>query len=263
MSDTNFTTPPSHATAVAATTPGGPEMSTPATLSNIFFEPSATFDALRRRPRFLVAALIIVALTTLVTFALFQKVSFERVVRDAIEKSSSTEQMSPEQKEQVIEMQTGPIGKAIGYSARLIATIVTLAGGAALYMLGVMLMGGKMSYKQSLSVWTYSSFAPAVLGTILELVVLFLKSPDDLDFTRPGAGLLVTNLGVLIGSEGSKVLRAVLSWFDLLTFYGMFLAALGLRKVGKLSSGSAWSIVIGLWVLGMVFSAARTALFGG
>ena len=177
-----------------------------------------------------------VCLTVLVTVLLFQKVSFEQVVRDAIEKSPQTQEMPAEQKEQVIAMQTGPIGKAIGYGAPLIGTVVILAAGAALYLLGAMMMGGKLTYKQALSVWTYSSFPPAVLGTVLALVMLFLKAPEDLDFNRPGAGLIVTNLGILIGPDGSKVLRAVLGWFDLFTFYGMFLAALGLRKVGKLSS---------------------------
>jgi len=242
---------------------GAAMMSTPETLSGIFFEPERTFEALRERPRFLVAALIIVALSMLVTVLLFQKVSFEQVVREAIEKNTRTEQMSPEQKEQAIKMQTGPIGHAIGYCAPIIGVMVILAAGAALYLLGVMLMGGRISYKQALAVWTYSSFPPAVLGTLLALVMLFLKSPEDLDFSRPGAGLIVTNLGVLIGTGGSAILRAALSWFDLFTFYGMFLAALGLRKVGKISAGGAWAIVIGLWLLGMVLGVARAALFGG
>lgn len=238
-------------------------MSTPETLGGIFFEPGRTFEALRERPRFLVAALILIALTALVTLLLFQKISFEQVVRDAIERSPRTEQMTPEQKEQVIRMQTGPVGKTIGYAAPILGTAVVLAAGAAIYLLGAMAMGGKLSYKQALAVWTYSSFPPAVLGALLAVLMLFLKSAEDLDFSRPGGGLLVTNPGAFLSSSVSPVLRAALSWFDLFSFYGMFLAALGLRKVGKLSSASAWTIVIVLWALGMLFSVGRAALFGG
>jgi hypothetical protein len=43
----------------------------------------------------------------------------------------------------------------------------------------------------------------------------------------------------------------------------MFLAAIGLRKVAKLSSGSAWGIVIGLWVIGAILKIAGAAIFGG
>ena len=259
MSDANLTPP-----APAATfDPNAPTMSTPETLANIFFEPGATFEALRARPRFLAVALILVALTALVTVMLFQKVPYAQVVRDAIEKSPRTAEMPAEQKERMIEMQTGTVGKVIAYCAVPIAALVVLFAGGAIYLLGAMMMGGKLTYKQAVSVWAYSSFPPAVLGTILALVMLFLKAPEDLDFNRPGAGLLVTNLGILIGAEGSKVLRAALGWFDLFTFYGMFLAALGLRKVGKLSSGGAWTIVIVLWFIGMIMSVTRTALFGG
>jgi hypothetical protein len=51
------------------------------------------------------------------------------------------------------------------------------------------------------------------------------------------------------------VLATALGSLDLFALYGLFLAALGLRKVARLSSGSAWAIVLGLWLLGVV---ART-----
>lgn len=247
----------------AAADAGAPTMSTPETLANIFFDPGTTFDALRARPRFLVAALIIVALTVIVTALIFQKVKFEDVVRQAIENNPRTAQMTAEQKEQAISMQTKPVFKYIGLAAPAIGTAIMLAAGAGIYLLGVMLMGGRMTYKQSLSVWTYSSFAPAVLGTILAVILLFLKSADDLDFNRPGAGLLVTNVGAFLGSGASPILRAALSWLDLFTFYGMYLAATGLRRVGKLSSGAAWGVVLILWFIGLLFSVVRAAVFGG
>jgi len=52
-----------------APTPPPPtvEMSTPQTLTSIFFEPGRTFEALRSRPRFLIAGLILLVLTCLVT----------------------------------------------------------------------------------------------------------------------------------------------------------------------------------------------------
>lgn len=247
----------------AAEDAGAPTMSTPETLANIFFDPGATFAALRARPRFLVAALLIIAFTILVTALLFQKVKFEDVVRQAIENNPRTSQMTAEQKQQAIEMQSKPVFKYIGLSAPAAGTAAVLAAGAGIYLLGVMLMGGRMSYKQALSVWTYSSFAPAVLGTILAVIMLFLKSPDDLDFNRPGAGLLVTNVGAFLDSKSSPILRAALSWLDLFTFYGMYLAATGLRIVGRLSSAGAWTVVLALWFIGILFSVVRAAVFGG
>ena len=258
MSEANYTTPPPP----AAPPTGAPAMSTPETLANIFFEPGATFEALRERPRFLVAGLILVALAALVTVLIFQKVSYEQVVRDAIEKNPRVAEMPEADKERMIAMQTGPVGKAIAYCAPAVITAIIIAAGAAIYLLAASLMGGKLSYKQALAVWTYSSFAPGLLAALLSVVLIFMKAPEDFDFQKPGAGLLVTNLGALI-NPASPVLRAALSWIDLFTFFGMSLAALGLRKVGKLSSGSAWTIVLVMWLVGVVLSVARAALFGG
>lgn len=259
MSETNYTTPDAPHTPVDNSS----TMTTPETLANIFFEPGETFAALRERPRFLVAALILVLLASVAMVLFFQKVSYEEFVREAFERNPRVEQMSPEQKEQAIAMQASPVFKALAYGAPAVSVIVMILAGGALYMLGAALMGGKMSYKQGLSVWTYSSFPPAILATLLFLVLLFLKSPDDMDFSQPGGGLVVTNLAVLVGSEGSAVVRAALRWFDLFSFYGMFLAAVGLRRVGKISSGAAWTIVIVLWLLGMLSSVGRALLFGG
>ncbi|HVF54943.1 MAG TPA: YIP1 family protein [Pyrinomonadaceae bacterium] len=262
MSDTNITTPPPTAPAAAAT-PGGPTMSTPETLSSIFFEPGATFEALRNRPRFLAAALIMVALTTLVVVLLFQRIDYAKAMREALDKNPRTEQMTPQQKEQAVAFQTGPIGKALVYASPLIATVFILAAGAALYLLGSMLMGGSMSYKQALSVWTYSSLPPAVLATLVSIVTMFVKSPDDIDLQKSGGGLLQANLGVLLSSDASPVLRALLGSFDLFAFYGLFLAAIGLRKVARLSSGAAWTIALGLWIIGVLAKVGWAAAFGG
>ncbi len=255
MSD-NFTTPPPATSAGAS---GAPVMSTPETLGNIFFEPGETFAALRARPRFLVAGLIVLVLALVVTFLIMQKVNFGEFMTQQMEKNPQAAQMSPEQKEQTIAFWTGPIGKVFVYVMPVVGTIVIFAAGAAIYLLGSMLMGGKLNYKQALAVWVYASFPPAVLGGILAVIILFLKPAEEIDLNKPGAGLAVTNLGALI-APASPMLRGALGWFDLFTFFGMFLAATGLRKVGKLSSGSAWTIVIVMWLIGIVFSVAGAAL---
>ncbi len=253
MSRENFTPP-----APAAET--GPEMSTPDTLANIFFDPGTTFEALRRRPRFLAAGLIIVAFALLVTVVLLQKVDLAQFMAAQIEKSPQAAQMTPEQKEQAVALWAGPVGKVVFYVLPLVFTVILIVIGALVFMLGAMLTGGKMSFKQALSVFVYSRLPPTVLNGILSAVIIFLKPAEEIDLNKAGEGLAVSNLGALI-NPASPVLRAALGWFDIFTFYWMFLAALGLRKVGKISSGSAWAIVIAIWLCLLVLSVARAALF--
>jgi hypothetical protein len=234
--------------------PSGPEMSTAETLTGIFFEPSRTFEALRARPRFLVAALILLALACLVTLILYMRVDMGQYMRERMERSPRAAQATEAQKEMQVR-----IGKTLGAVAVPLSVPILIAGGAALYLLGVMAFGGSISYLKAVSVWTYSSLPPSVMGALIAVLVLFLKSPDSIDPEH----MVVTNPGALMGEEASRVLVAALSQFDLLRFVGLFLAALGLRKMAKLSSGQAWTIVLGLWLLGALVRIGSAAISGG
>ncbi|HEY0365497.1 MAG TPA: hypothetical protein VGC73_03425, partial [Pyrinomonadaceae bacterium] len=89
--------------------PTGAEMSTAETLTGVFFEPSRTFEALRARPRFLVAALIVFVMTCIVTAVLYMRVDMGQFIRDQIEKSPNAAQISEAQKDTQVK-----IGKTIG-----------------------------------------------------------------------------------------------------------------------------------------------------
>ena len=238
----------------AATAPTGPEMSTAETLTGIFFEPARTFEALRARPRFLVVGLILFVLTCAVTAVLYARVDMGQFIRERIERSPNAAQISDAQKDTQVK-----VGKTIGMIFIPLSIPIALAAGSALYLLLVMAFGGSITYKQSLSVWAYSWLPPSILGALIALLVLFLKAPDTIVPER----LVATNPGALFGEGSSRVLVAFLSQFDILRFYGLFLAALGLRKVAKISSGQAWGVVLTLWLLGLLFSVGSAALFGG
>jgi len=232
----------------------GETMSTPATLSGVFFEPGRVFEALRVRPRFLIAGIILLLLTCSVVAVLYMRVDMGEVIREQMMKSPQAAQLSSEQIEQRVR-----IGKIVGAVIFPALVPIGIAAGAALYLLGVMAFGGTISYKESLAVWVYSSLPPAVFATIIAVLVLFLKSPESIDPNR----LLVTNPGAFMGTDASPVLVTTLAQFDLLKLYGLFLAALGLRKVAKMSSGSAWGVVLSWYVIFAVLKISRAAIFGG
>jgi len=241
-----------------------PAMTTPQTLMNIFFEPGDTFAALRERPRFLVAALMMICFFLAFTVLLLQQVDYEAMVRESIESSPRTAEMEPEQKEKIIETQTKPLFKSLAYVMPVVGVLVFLAVGAGLYLLGAMAMGKGISYKQSLAVYAYSSMPPTVLLMLANIILLFVKPPDAAQAAQASRGGLVhANLGVLFDAKAHPVLAAMFGSLDLFAFYGLFLAAIGLRKVAHLSSGSAWAIVLTLWLLGVLLKVGMAALFGG
>lgn len=242
--------------------PAAPTLSTAETLTGIFFEPGRVFEALRERPRFLAAALITVVAFLIFNSLYFQRIGYENVIRAETEASPRAASTSPADKERAIEFQTKPVFRAFRYLSPILIFAIFFAAGAGLYLLGSMMMARTMSYKQALSVWTYSSFPPTVLLMLLNIIVLFLKPPDDdITIARGARGLVHANPGLLVDPTASPVLATALGAFDVFAFYGLFLAALGLRKVGRLSSGAAWGIVITIWLIGVILRIVGAVAF--
>lgn len=266
MSDqdtSEFQPPPPDYPPAAGEQPTGPQMSVGQTLTSIFFEPTRTFESLRARPRFLVAMVISIVAIMAFTVLFLQRVGYERITRAAIENSPRAADLSPEQREQQIQMQTKPVFKIIGYVAPVIGIALFFAAGAGLYLLGTTLMGGRIGYKQALGVWTYSSLPPILLTMLLNIVLLFIKSEDTYDIVQASrSGLVQANFSFLVDGKTSPAVYAILSSIDVFQFYGMFLAALGLRLVGKLSSGGAWAIVLMLFLIGVALKVGASILFG-
>ncbi len=134
MSDPNsndFVPPPPPPVPVSETTDAA-AMSTGQTLTGIFFEPGRVFESLRERPRFLAAAIISTIALLAFTTLFFQRVGYERMITEAIDSSPRAEQMTPEQKEQAIRVQSSPVVKAIYYCSPIIVVALIIAVGAAL-----------------------------------------------------------------------------------------------------------------------------------
>ena len=264
MSDPNqgFQPPPPPPFPEAQAAPAD-TMSTPQTLTGIFFEPGSVFESLRQRPRFLVAAILIVIAFFTYYISYIQKVGYENLITAELNSGTRGQQMSSEDRERSLRVQMSPPIKALRYGGPIITLTLFFSIGAALYLLGVMAVGKSLSYKQALSVWTYSSLPPTLLLMLLNIIVLFIKTPDDdLGIVRGQSGLVHANPGLFLDGHAYPVLATAAGALDLFAFYGLFLAALGLRKIGRLSSGSAWGIALGLWLIGLVLRVVFAAILG-
>ena len=245
--------------------PDAQAMSTPETLANIFFEPGRTFEALRARPRFLVAALVAVVAFMAFYVTYMQRVGYDAVVDAEIETARKADpNANEEQLAAAAGIQKGAVVRNVRMWSPVLGIAVVFAAGAGLYLLGASLMGGALSYKQALAVWVYSTWPPLVLTTVLNLLLLFLKPPEDAAEIVQGTqrGLVRANAGALVDGSAQPLLATALGSIDLLVFYGLFLAALGLRKVGRLKSGPAWTVVLVLWGIRVVATLVLAAVTG-
>ncbi len=241
--------PPSDNTPVAEPA----RMSEVGTLSSIFFEPGATFEDLRRKPRFLMAGILFILVTAAFSVLFINKIGFEEIARARMEKNERFQQLPAEQQKQLIEQQSSPVVKVISYVATPIVWALYLVVGGLIYWLGANAMGGSMTFLRGLAVWVYSGFPPMIVSMLANILVLFLKSTDDIDVAASQGGVINANLSFLIDAKTSPVLGAILGTFDLFFIWGWILAVIGLRIVGKISTGAALAIVMIVALLNVAF----------
>src|SRR5205085_4694827 len=164
-----------------------------------------------------------------------QRIGYDKIVDSemAVARKSNSS-MTDEQAAAGAQIQKGAIVKPIRTWSPILGFAIVFAAGAGLYLLGTNMMGGRMSYKQSLAVWVYSSMPPLLVLTILNFVLLFVNPPDEAADIAAGVGrgLVRASPGALVDGSAHPVLATALGSLDIIALYGLFLAALGLRKVG-------------------------------
>jgi hypothetical protein len=240
-----------------------PQMTEAATLGNIFIEPGSTFEDLRRKPRFVLALLIVALLTTAYFFALNYKVGeagTRQFIGEQIDKSPQAGQLTADQRNNAIDLQM-TIGNVVRFTMPVFVVIATLIG-ALLYWLGAKAFGGTGNFLHGLSVWVYSSLPPTVVAMIANFIVLAFKTAEEIDLATSQRGVIHANLGFLIDGKSMPVLATLISVFDLFAIWGWILASIGLQKTNKISSGSAWAVTIIIALIGVTFRVIG-ALFSG
>jgi hypothetical protein len=258
--DANFNCPESVAGMTSVAASASSSAQTGRTLYGIFAEPVRTFDALRVRPRFFAAAIIVAALTLTLNGLLIRKIGYENIVRHQIEGRASG--LDAQQRERLIQRQLSVVVESLAFTSPLFNLAITLAIGAVLYWLGALAFGRVITYRQALCVWTYSTLPPTALAMLISIALVLLQPLDKLGAVHPSSGLVLANLGFLVNSRQHPELATVLGMLDIFSFYGLLLAALGLRRVARLSVGAAVAIVLTLWVLSLIFRVALAAVLG-
>jgi hypothetical protein len=240
-----------------------PQMSEIATLGNIFFEPGRTFEDLRRKPRFILATVIISLLTTAYAFGLYYKVGdagIRQFAMEQIEKSPQASAMDSAAKANAVDLQL-TIGKVVRFILPILVAIIMLIGGL-LYWAGAKAFGGTGNFMHGWSVFLYSAIPPTIVSSIANFIVLAFKSADEIDIAASQRGVIHASPSVLLDGKAMPVLTTVVGTLDLFMIWGWVLAAIGLRITNRLSSGSAWAVVLVFALLSTLFRVV-SSLFSG
>ncbi|HEX7175701.1 MAG TPA: YIP1 family protein [Pyrinomonadaceae bacterium] len=236
-------------------------------IAGLFYRPAEVFRNLRAHPRWLTALLIITLCSFIYTTAFTRRITPERIADHTTQKVIETgwvkEADAAKMKEQQIEAAKDPVrvwGGVVGQFSFGFVLIAFLAG---LFLLGVMALGGRINFWQALAIAAHAYLPVFVIQKLLSLLLLYLKSPDDIHPMLGAQGLVQDNLGVLFSPAEHPVLFAAASAFGVLSFYGLWLLATGLKNGGeRVSKTTAWSMAIGIWVIGLLLAVSSAALFG-
>lgn len=248
---------------------GAEKMPTANTLVNIFFSPSEVFRNLRRHPRWLVALLIMSALSATYINLFQYRLGPDRVANFAIDKALEMPMMNEEMRKGVEDTRAetladnrNPVIRASQAVTGLASSFFGYAFLALIFMLFALAMGGKINFWQALSATIYAAFPVAVIRFILNTLILFLRDPADIHPILGQYTLIQDNLNFLVTAAEHPVIFTLLGSLSVLGFYWVWLNAVGLKNAGEKVSGTiGWSSSILVYVVLILISAGMAYLF--
>jgi hypothetical protein len=245
-----------------------PKMSTGATLTGIFFEPTSVFRNLRAHPQWMAAILLVGVINGAYGLAFTHRLTPDRIINYTMDKLEDSPIKPPPEAMARARTEGVEQAKAATYQAgdfikKIVGGFFGVAFLAALALLGVLAFGGRMHYWQTYAVFAYVSFPVTLIQKGISFIILFLKSPDDIHPILGQETLVYDNLGLLVSSKDHPVLWVIATSIGVISFYRLWLTATGLREGGyKVSSSAAWGTTITLFLLFLLFGIAAAAVFG-
>lgn len=227
-------------------------------VTGVLFSPGETFADIVRKPSWFAPLAILTVLSLVVCYLLVQKVDWAAFQRKQIESSSFTSNLTQEQKDQAVARNlkfTTPFTYAIGLLGPIIFILIV----ALIYWGSFNIFkGAGLKFGTSFAITAYA-WMPAVVGAILTIVILMLKQPGDADPQR----IASTSLGFFLSADAPKWLVALGSSIDLIWFWTLGLLGIGYAAANprKIAKGSAFSVIIGMWLVWVVLKVGFAAMF--
>jgi hypothetical protein len=194
-----------------------------------FIAPRKTFMDLRRSASWWLPFILLSLFTSASILTMEKKVGWEPVLNYTFSHASFLQKLTPEQKQQALEKQLETAHRRV-YTTPIF-TLVFAAILAALLM-GTFNFGleAEVKYKTVFAVVMYA-WLPKLITATLSILVMFVGvEPEGFDMENPVA----TQLGAILGTNtDSRYLYHFLASFDLISFWCIFLAGLGMAMIAK------------------------------
>jgi hypothetical protein len=130
---------------------------------------------------------------------------------------------------------------------------------AGVLLLTCKMMGASLQFKQMFAITSYSML-PGLISSILAIIVVFLKNPEDFNLQNP----LFFNIGAALEPPPNtgKFLYSLATSIDLFTFWSILLLATGISVAArKIPFSKAVVAVVVPWAIWVLVKSAWAGAF--
>jgi hypothetical protein len=211
----------------------------------VLFEPTAVFERVRARPRFLMPFLVICVIQIVLFFVNLPYITA------AVQAQAATRPAGGPDPTKFIWI--GAVFIPIGIGLALVI-------GALLLWVLVSLFGGEGKFATLLSVSTYASVPSVILLAIVGAIVLRMRGIGGITSQQD----LQPALGVdLLAPGAAGFMGAALKAINPFSIWGLVLTAIGVSTTHRLSKGTGYAIATIVFVIGVLIAAAFAGMFAG
>ena len=237
-----------------------PPLSEGQRLINVFFGPRRTFTDLRRNASWWAPFLISMIVSLVFVYVADQRVGFRKIAENQLraqpKQADQVERMPGDQREKTMQGRT-VVTRYVSYGFYGLLLIWYVIVAAVLYATLKFALSAEVKFKTLFALVIYSSL-PGILKAILGIISLLAGvAGDAFTFQNPVA----TNPGYFVDPSVHPVLYSLLSPFDVISFWTLILAAIGISCVSKIKTGTAFAVVFGWFAFLLVIGVGATAAF--
>jgi hypothetical protein len=228
-------------------------------IADVFIDPKKAFADIAARPGWIVPIVLLIVGYLAFMYCFTTHVGWEHSMRQAMETNSRVQQMDPQQREAALQMQLkfAPIGAYVAGPIVIVVIALIMAG---VLLMVCKMMGASIGFKQMFGISAYAML-PGLISSLLAIVVIFIKNPEDFNLQNP----LAFNLGAFLEPppNSAKALYSLATSIDLFSFWTILLLAVGISvTVKKFPFSKALTAVLVPWVVVVLVKAGWASLFG-
>jgi hypothetical protein len=236
-------------------------------LIGTILSPGETFQDVNRKPTWLIPMLVIMVFGA--AFAIFVNSQTDEGWRQFMsermrdQSGGSGGNLTPQQMEMGVKF-----GKWSTVALVSLWTTISSLIIAGVFALALMIMQAQTTFKKILSVVAWSGCATGIVQMIVNLASLMARGSESVSRLQPKdwPTISATNLSFAFPSDSSPALLALAASIDIFSIWFLILLIIGFTAISgvrKITRGKVATMVIGLWVVGILVKVASASVIGG